>query len=80
MFNFDIGFVKLLHAFEVVFYFFIYNGRFVVRVFILQLEIRRVGFIEIYCLFEINSIYQLRGLNYSCIAGISKLAMPKSYL
>lgn len=77
MFIFDTGFAKLFYAFEVVFRYLINGSRFIIRVLVFRLRIRKVGFIEAFYLSEVDSIYQLRGLDYFCIAGMFKAAMPK---
>lgn len=80
MFIFDISFAKLFYAFEIIFRYLVNGNRFIIKVFILQLRIRKVEFIKIYCLFKVTSVYQLRGFDYFCIVSLFKVAMLMSDL
>lgn len=62
MFAFNTGLTKLFYAFEVIFYYFINNHKFVINicvgVLIVRLKIEKIRFIiEIYCLFNVNFFY-----------------------
>lgn len=81
MFVFDTSLTKLFYIFKIVFFCFVDDcDKFIIRVFVLWFEIRVVGFFGAYCLFKVDSVYQLRDLNDSFITSIAKTAMLKSDL
>lgn len=78
IFTLNTRIAQFFDIFKVVLHYLIDNGRFIVRVFVLQLRIARVGIVKTCYLSELNFVYQLRGLNYFCIVSISKSTILQS--
>lgn len=78
MLVFDTGFTKFFHTINIKLYDFIDRKRLVGIWIKFKLRIRKLRVINKPCyLFEIDSIYQLRDLDDSCIVGIINLIMQK---